>query len=92
MSGAALKVLSRLQFLSRVVFPDPRKPQTQTIGIFVIDMSLALKVAIKKLFGCHILLGKELLLGKHIVPFSTTVIVSKLHLTVTNCHLFASSE
>ena len=55
-------------------------------------MSLALKVAIKKLFGCHILLGKELLLGKHIVPFSTTVIVSKLHLIVTNCHLFASSE
>ena len=92
MSGAALKVLSRLQFLSRVVFPDPRKPQTQTIGIFVIDMMLALEVAIKNFCGYHISLGKELLLGKNILPFSSIFIVSKLHLTVTNCHLFASSK
>ena len=55
-------------------------------------MNVALKVAIKNFFGCHILL-EELLLGKHIVPFSTTKLaVSKLNLTVTNCHLFASSE
>ena len=92
MSGAALKLLSLLQFLSKVVFPDPRKPQTQTIGIFVIDVNLALTVAIKNFCGCHILLGKELLLGMHILPFGTIVIVSKLHLTVTNCHLLASSE
>jgi len=49
-------------------------------------MILALKAAIQNFCGCHIPLGKELLLGKNILPFSSRVIVSKLHLTVTNCH------
>ena len=69
MSGAARKLLSRLQFLSSVVFPDPRKPQMHTIGILVMDMFLALKFVVKNVCGCHILLGAVYIAWQAYPPF-----------------------